>query len=420
MRTSTLVSIALLSVCSGLAHADWTDWRGPTADGRSDATGLPLTWDDEENIVWQTPIHGAGYSTPVVLDGRVWLTAAPENGRALYAICIDLETGRIIHDINLFQPESPEYVSPLNTYATPSVALEKGRAYVHFGTYGTACLDSATGEVLWKQTSLHVNHLHGPGASPFLFEDLLYLTLDGVDAQFTAALNKNTGDIVWRTDRPREYYEHIPPDFFYYAKAYVTPIIVRVDGKPQLVSNGSQVANGYDPYTGEELWRVVCDSDNSIARVVSGQGLIFVNGGGFQSRARLLAVREGGTGNITDSHVAWETRENVGLSPSPVLADDLIYIVSERGRLTCLVAKTGEVVWSERLRGKYGASLLYAEGRIYVVSERGITTVVEHGRTFRILAVNDLGGTGIWASPAVTGKSLLLRTETHLYRIQSK
>ena len=198
MRTSIIVSIAIFSATSSLASADWPDWRGPTADGRSDATGLPLTWKETENIAWKTRIHGLGYSTPVVWDDQIWLTTATEDGRALYAVCIDLNTGVVLHDIEVFQPRDPQRISPNNSYATPSVVVEEGRVYVHFGTFGTACLDSETGEVLWRRTDLNCEHLQGPVSSPVLFEDLIILHLEGVDVQFIAALDKKTGNTAWQ------------------------------------------------------------------------------------------------------------------------------------------------------------------------------------------------------------------------------
>lgn len=420
MRKSIWLAVLIVAVYPGLCFSDWPDWRGPDQNGRSDAADLPLTWSATENIAWKSEIHGSGYSTPVVLGDQIWLTTATDDGTQLYAVCLSLATGKIVHDLLILEPAKPERVNPLNSYATPSAVLEEGRAYVHFGTYGTAAIDSKTGEILWKRTDINVNHLQGPAASPVLFEDLLIVSLEGVDAQYTEALDKKTGETVWRTDRPRDVYDNIDPKFFYFAKAYVTPIIVEVDGKPQLVSNGSQVVNGYDPYTGEEIWRVVYDDDNTIARVVYGQGLFFVNCGGLPSRARLLAIREGGSGDVTDSHVVWDIKEGVGLEPSPVLADDLLYMVSESGVLTCLDAKTGEAVWSNRLRGKFGSSLVYGAGRVYLTTDKGLTTVVEHGRTYRVLAENDLGEERSWASMAVAGDSLLIRGATHLYRIQEQ
>lgn len=415
MRASTIISITIFSACSSLAQADWPDWRGPTSDGRSDATGLPLIWSETENIVWKTPIHDLGHSTPVVWGDQIWLTTATKDGRALYAICIDLNTGAVVHDIEVFQPTEPQRINPNNSYATPSVVLEEGRAYVHYGTFGTACLDSRTGDVLWRRTDLHCDHLQGPVSSPVLFDDLIILHLEGIDVQFIAALDKKTGKTVWRTDRPPEIYDDVEPVFL--RKAYHTPVIVEVDGKAQLVSNGALLVTGHEPRTGKELWRVVYGVDSTISRIVSGHGLFFVNCGGAPNAAQLWAVRQGGVGDVTESHVVWKMTEDVPLEGSPVLVGDLLYTMSDRGVLICLEAKTGKTVWTERLSGKYGASLLYADNRIYISSMRGETTVIEPGRTFRVLAVNELDG-GFWASPAVAGESLLLRTKTHLYRIQ--
>lgn len=398
-------------------QVNWADWRGPTADGRSDATDLPLNWSEEKNIVWKTAIHDSGYSTPVVWGDQIWLTTATEDGRTLYAVCVDLNTGGIVHDVKVFHPSQPQRIHPNNTYATPSAVVEEGRVYVHYGTHGTACLDSETGKVLWERTDLNCDHMQGPVSSPILFDDLLIVHLEGVDVQFFAALDKRTGTTVWRVDRPRELYDGVEPA--YLLKAYHTPVIVEVDGKPQLISNGGLLATSHEPRTGKELWRVLYRDDSTISRIVSGHGLLFINTGGSPGAAQLWAVRQDGAGDVTDTHVVWKMTEDAPLKTSPVLAGDLLYTMSDKGMLICLEAKTGTNVWSKRLRGDYGPSLLYADNRIYIVSMRGKTTVIEPGREFKELAVNELDG-GFGASPVVVGNSLLLRSETHLYRIQNK
>jgi len=177
--------------------------------------------------------------------------------------------------------------------------VEKGRVYIHFGTFGTAGLNSETGEVLWRRTDLNCQDMQGPVSSPVLFDDLAIVTLEGTDVQFTAALDKQTGETVWRSDRPRELYQNVEPLFL--RKAYQTPVIVEVDGQAQLVGNSAQLGMGYDPCTGQELWRVVYGDNNSISRIVSGHGLFFVNTGGTPDSVRLWAVRQDGVGDVTNS-----------------------------------------------------------------------------------------------------------------------
>jgi len=414
-----VATMPLLSVQTTRASDDgnWPDWRGPTADGRSEAVGLPLHWSETQNIVWKTPIHDLGYSTPVVWGDQVWLTTATRKGTILYAVCVDLHSGRIVRDVEVFRPEKPQRIHRNNSYATPSAVVEKGFVYVHYGTHGTACLDSQTGQVLWQRTDLNCDHMQGPVSSPILYEDLLVLPLEGIDVQFTVALDRKTGETVWRYDRPRDLYEGIEP--LYLLKSYHTPVIVEVNGTPQLINNGAMLVTSHEPRTGKELWRVLYRDDNPVSRIVSGHGLLFINSGGSPGDAHLLAVRQGGVGDVTDTHVVWKMTEDVPSESSPVLVGDLLYTMSDRGVLICKQAMTGETVWTERLSGQYGASLLYGDNRIYISSKQGKTTVIEPGRTFRVLAVNELDGF-LGASPAVAGKSLLLRTKTHLYRVENK
>ncbi len=415
-----LAVVLLLSAFTAQAEkgqAHWPDWRGPSADGRSDATGLPLKWSEENNIVWKTPIHDLGYSTPVVWGDQVWLTTATKDGQTLYAVCVDFKTGEVIHDVAVLQPEEPQRINPNNSYATPSATVEEGRVYVHYGTHGTACLDTETGEVLWRRSDLNCNHLQGPVASPLLYEDLLIVCLEGVDVQFFVALDKKTGKTVWRVDRRKELYDHLEPKWL--RKSYHTPMIVEVDGEPQLIVIGAVSGTAHNPQTGEELWRVLYPADNPVARSVSGHGMLFFNTGGSPDECQMWAVRLGGRGDVTDTHVLWKITEDMPLASSPVLVADLLYTLSRRGALICLEAKTGKQVWSERLDGDYGASLLYADNRIYIVGKQGITTIIEPGRTFKKLAANQLAGF-FGPSPAVVGQSLLLRSKTHLYRIENK
>ena len=421
-RTILLFIVATMMLSSSLAaeasdNADWPDWRGPAADGRSEATGLPLTWSETENIAWKTPIHDLGYSTPVVWGDQIWLTTATKKGTILYAVCVDLNSGRIIHDVKVFRPEKPQRIHRNNSYATPSAVVEEGFVYVHYGTHGTACLDSVTGEVVWRRSDLHCEHMQGPVSSPILYEDLLIFPLEGTDVQFVIALDKKTGRQVWRYDRPRELYDGIKP--VYLLKSYHTPVVAEINGQPQLINNGAMLVTGHDPLTGRELWRVRYRNDNPISRIISGRGLLFINAGGNPGASHLLAVRQGGVGDVTDTHVVWKMTRNAPHESSPVLVGNLLYLMSDKGVLTCKQATTGKTLWTERLEGAFGASLLYADGRIYMSSKEGKTTVIKPGPFFRVLAVNQLDGF-LGASPAVAGKSLLLRTKTHLYRIQHK
>jgi outer membrane protein assembly factor BamB len=413
-----MLIVSMLSCSAPAADASdtWPQFLGPTGDGVSTAKGIVRSWSETENIVWKTPIHGRGWSCPIIRGDQVWLTTATKDGKKLYAICVDRESGKVIRDLKLFDVESPRKIHVLNTYASPTPVIEDGRVYVHFGSYGTACLDTKTAKVLWTRRDLPCHHWRGPGSSPILFGDLLIVHYDGFDYQYVVAFDKKNGKTVWKTDRSNDFGGSDNGD---HKKAYSTPTIIEVSGKPQLISAGSRAAMSYDPYTGVQLWNVEFRSFSSTARPFFGHGMVYINTG--FGKADLIAVRPDGEGDVSKTHVEWTARRGIGSKPSAVMVDDLIYVVTDKGGVvSCLEAKTGEQVWSHRIGGgQHSASPIYVDGAIYFFSHDGPSHVIKAGREFELLHTNELDD-GFMASPAVAGKSLFLRTRTHLYRIEER
>lgn len=416
-RRQLLVLAALIStLASGhsaiKAHDNWPAFRGPSTDGHAEAPHLPVTWSETENIVWKTPIHGRGWSSPVVWDNQVWVTTATEDGHDLSALCLDFETGAILHDLHLFHVEHPFEIHKFNSYSSPTPCIEAGRVYLSWGSYGLACVDTATTDVIWSRRDLECEHYRGPGSSPILFEDLLIQHYDGYDYQYVVALNKFTGDTVWRTERP----ENFGTDDGDIKKAYATPIVIEVNGAQQLISPTSKGTFAYDPRTGEEIWRVRYEGFSAACRPLFEEGLVIVSSG--FSRAELLAIDPTGQGDVTDTHVRWMDNRQMPSKPSPLWIDGRIYTIHDQGVMTCLDGVTGETIWQDRVGGNFSASPVYAGGHIYLISEEGESIVVAPGEAYNVVATNTLEA-GSLSSPAVVDNSLLLRTTTHLYRIGS-
>ena len=422
MKITRLIPALLLVFHCLIAQAgdDWPQFRGPDGNGHSDARDLPQTWSETQNVVWKTAIHDRGWSSPVIYGHQIWLTTATKDGRKLYALCLDRETGRIIRDLKLFDVAQPQYAHPFNTYASPTPVIEPGRVYVTFGSAGTACIETKSFKVVWERRDIECNHFRGAGSSPILFQGLLLMHFDGSDHQFVVALDKQTGKTVWQTKRSIDFQDLEPNgkiaadgDF---RKAFATPHVALINGRPELISLGSKATYSYNPLTGEELWRVEERGQFSAStRPVIGHGMIFYPTG--FSTGQLFAVRTGGKGLITDTHVAWKVKRGVSNKPSILLIDDLIYLIGDTGIASCLEAKTGEIVWQKRIGGEYSASPVAADGKIWFFSEDGKATVIRQGRAFELLAENQLDE-GFLASPAIAGKAFYLRTRTHLYRIE--
>jgi outer membrane protein assembly factor BamB len=432
MRLTQILSIGLtFMLVSGnqVSRADWPEFRGPWGDGRTSApgdtnlVGLPLHWSETENVKWKTTIPNRGWSTPVVLGNQVWMTSATVDGHDFFAICVDADSGKILYDVPLFHTDNPEPLgngSSMNCYATPSPVIETGRVYVHFGSFGTACLDTETGKVLWKRNDLPCRHYRGPSSSPVSCQNLLILTLDGADLQYVVALDKKTGETVWKTNRSVEWNDQENATAMMkdgdHRKAHSTPLIVTNAGKVQLLSGGAKACYGYDPLTGKELWRVQYNDFSTAPRPVYNDGVGYFETG--MSKGEMIAVKTDGQGDVTASKVLWRLKTHIGKYASPLLVDGLLYTAADQSFVTCIDAANGDVVWTERIGGSYAASPIYADGRLYFFSEEGTTTVLKPGRTFNALATNTLPD-GFMASPAASGKTFFLRTRTSLYRVES-
>jgi len=395
------MKLLLLLFLLNLPLSDWPQFRGPTGQGHSDEQGLPLTWSETKNVRWKVAIPGRGWSSPVVQADRIWLTTATDEGKSLRALSIDRNSGAILQNVEIFRLKSPKLTNSKNSFASPTPVVDGERVYVHFGAYGTACL-TQSGEIVWKTRLEYDNGQHGTGGSPIVYEDLLIISCDGNDVQFVVALDKLTGKVKWK--KSREGYQ-----------AYTTPLVVSLPGGDQVISPGAFRAVAYEPRSGKELWQVrYGEGFSNVPRPVYGDGLVFICTG-FQ-QASMLAVRLDGKGDVTDSKVEWKLDRGVPLTASPLLVGNELYMVTDNGIATCVDAKTGKEYWRARVGGNHSASPIYADGRIYFLSEEGESVVIAPGQTLKHLTTNQLDGRTL-ASMAVSGGSIFIRSETHLYRI---
>ena len=438
-RCFSIVCLLLGLAVSTIGAAEvWPQFRGPGGQGHATAAALPTQWAEDRNVMWKSPVPGKGWSSPVIAGGKIWLTTAVvselteeeekkrlskvENPRSLRlagkvslrVMSHDLKTGKRWSDLELLKIEEPEPIHSLNSYASPSPILDGDRLYCYFGTYGMFCVDTTANKVVWKNQELKLDHQNGPGSSPVLWKDKLIVHCDGIDVQFIAAIDKKTGKTAWKTPRSGEMNE-LPP----LKKAYCTPLILETAGKTELISPAADWVYAYDPETGKELWR--CNYGqlgfSTVPRPVAGHGMVFIATSFMKSR--LLAVKTGGKGDVSESHVVWKSDRNIPKMPSMLLVGNELYCVDDSGIATCFDAKTGEQHWRERLGGNFSSSPMLAGGKIYFFNRDGDATVIKPGREYAEIAKNALDA-GMMASPAVAGDTMILRTDGYLYRIGEK
>ena len=408
------LGILLFVIAADSLHGEevssWPQFRGPDGQGRLTDVSLPRKWSEEEGIRWRTALQGLGHSTPVHDGQTIWLTTATADGSNLGVQSLDAETGELLEQIVLFTPSQRDPVHSTNSYASPSPVLHDGRLYVHYGTYGTACLDTRSSEVLWKNDSFRIEHQGGPGSSPVLHNGRLFLSLDGAVAPEFVALDAETGDVCWRAPRPDPLPPHHPAN-----RAFSTPLIVEYQGAEQLISVAANQAIAYCPETGAELWRVRYEGFSNVPVPVADETTCYICTGFYGPK--LLAIDLSGSGDVTESHVRWKYGRSVSETPSPILLDGKLYVLSNNGILTIIDAATGRRCGGCRVGGNHSASPVFANGLLYYCCEEGRVKLVDTTlESPRVVSICPLNGR-IMASPAVIGRDLLIRTEGALYRV---
>jgi outer membrane protein assembly factor BamB len=414
MRTiawSVAIGFVFLGFGAVSAGDRWPEFRGPTGQGHSASKGFPTKWSPTENVTWKIELPGKGWSSPIIDNGRIYLTSAvPLNGEdddqhSLRTVALDAASGKVVWDVEVFRQPIPR-IHTKNSHASPTPITDGQHLFVHFGTQGTACLN-LDGKIVWKNNTLNYSPVHGSGGSPVLVDDKLIVSCDGGEVQFITALDRATGMIVWKTPRETQ-----PVKGF----SFGTPLVIEVNGKRQVVSQGSELVAAYDPATGREIWRVVTGGYSVVPRPVFGHEMVFACTG--YDQPQLLAIRPDGKGDVTETHVAWKLDKAVPHNPSPLLVGDDLYIVSDRGIATCLDAKSGDQRWQQRLGGNYSSSPVFADGYIFLQSEEGETFVLVPGPTYVEVARNNLKERTL-ASFALADGSLFIRTEQRLYRFDT-
>lgn len=396
---------------------NWNRFRGPTGQGISTEKNLPVFWGRTSNIVWKTEIPGESWSSPIVWGNRVFLTTATDGGVSCRVLCLDAQTGKILWNNEYFK-QVPRRKEARNSYATPTPVTDGERVYAVFADGSIVAVDFE-GRVIWTNRQFKYYSQHGLAASPILHKDLFILPFDHSsegdnkrvgwqipwDESFVLCLDKKSGSLIWKTFRLRSRIGH------------VTPIVMEYKGVEQLVTSAGDVVQGLSLSDGKQIWRIYSQGEGVVPSIVGGDGFIFATSG-FE-KPTIRCIRLGGEGDVTKTHIVWEQTRGVPMVPSMLYLNPYLFAVADNGIASCFNAKTGEVIWQERLGGNYASSPVYADGKIYFLSMDGETVVVEAKPEFKIIARNPLNEQ-CQASMAISNGKLFIRTEKNLYCIGLK
>jgi outer membrane protein assembly factor BamB len=387
---------------------EWSQFRGPESNGHVQYKDMPEKWSDQSPVAWKVSIPGLGWSSPVVVNGRVYLTTAVAQGEglSLRTLCLDSQTGKTIWEREVRQVSNAPKIHAKNSHASPTPIVTDGSVFVHFGALGMARLKQADGTIEWLCTDLDYPPMHGSGGSPFLSDGKLVVVCDGSVKPFVAAVDAKTGKVVWKTLRSVE---------ARISHSFVTPLVTEVDGKKQVLAPGPDHFAAYDLETGKELWIIKAPGWSVVPQPIVTQGMVIYNHD--YDNPELIAAKLGGSGDVTEKNIVWRLKRGAPSTPTPLLVGEELYFVSDNGIASCVNVLTGTQYWMERLGGDFSASPLLINGNIMFLDENGKATWVKASRKFEILGTNEITGRTL-ATPGFDQNAMYLRTDEFLIKYQ--
>ncbi len=400
-NAATVAPVSMIEV-SGEARKYWPRWRGPSGQGLVEGNGYPDAWSDQENVLWKVALPGGGNSSPVIWGDRIFLTTAYDNGERRSILCLRRSDGKLLWEA--FAPDTtPERTNRKNGYASGTPSTDGERVYAYLGNHGLLAVDF-NGRQIWHRSLGELNAYHGAACSPLLYRDrvILYQDQRRPAQSFVAAFDAQTGKTVWWTEREEQV-------------GWGSPIAIRAGERDEIIVSSHRRVYAYDPKTGKELWRASGNLVEVTPTPVVGHGLIFCTSG---RAGPTLAIRPGGNGDVTETHLAWQSAKGSPFIPSPLLYGEYLYIVNDMVSIaTCLEAKTGKVMWQGRLgeaqRESFSASPVGVDGKLFFTNDQGETFVLAAGPEFNLLHVNRLNARTL-ASPALVDGRWYFRTDQHL------
>lgn len=387
----------------GEARKYWPQWRGPSGQGVVEGAAYPDTWSDRENVRWKVAVPGRGHSSPIVWKDRIFLTTAYDGARRV-VLSFRRRDGKLLWEAAAPQAEPVERLYRKNSYATATPVTDGERVYALFGNGGLLAVDF-NGKQVWHYSFGATSNYHGPGGSPLLYKDRVIFYQDQRTDSFVAAIHAKTGRLLWRTPRQERV-------------GWGTPIAIRAGDRDEIIVSGQFAVRAYDPDTGRELWTARGNTVEVTPTPAVGHELVFCSSG---RAGPTLAIRPGGSGDVTQTHIVWQTPRGSPFIPSPLVYGDYLYLVNDMTSIaTCLEAKTGETLWQGRLgearRESFSASPIAMNGKVFFTNDDGETFVVAAGPEFKLLRVNRLGEQTL-ATPALVEGKWYFRTASHLIAI---